>query len=456
MPQPHFAFRLLNNAAFRWALLLLLVQQMIVASSTYWIAKVAENISVGGAFGVYFVLFILSLTIVYLPASFAAMLLEKAKFTALNRYTALFQKNFNNQAGLRNDRTLKDQRLPFIASEGFLTIDESYRFLFDGVSLLLNVSFNIAVLAWILAPSIMLSYLLGVLLAALAVFAFKQRIYQRGQAAQQGRTKLQRTLSLAWDNVLLGNRYNQHYFNQALQQNQNEALKTAVSNRGWNHLASSLGMLLMMSPVLAWTAILFYQHQNDTALLAVLVATLPRQVLILQYTDILISVATGWSGMKAKLQGLQSAVAVPQNSLNGRIQWDKLQAQAQNCDGEFSLATLPNHALKCGRITLRGANGCGKSSYLCWLKQQLGEQAYYLPAQHELLFADNTALSTGQTLKRNLHELADDLNSDKHAVRMLLLDEWDANLDKDSIDTLNQLIAELSQRCLVIEVRHRA
>ncbi len=38
---------------------------------------------------------------------------------------------------------------------------------------------------------------------------------------------------------------------------------------------------------------------------------------------------------------------------------------------------------------------------------------------------------------------------------IILLDEWDANLDKNKMILIDQLIDDISSRKVVIEVRHR-
>ncbi|WP_225815450.1 ATP-binding cassette domain-containing protein [Photorhabdus antumapuensis] len=106
-----------------------------------------------------------------------------------------------------------------------------------------------------------------------------------------------------------------------------------------------------------------------------------------------------------------------------------------------------------GRITIRGPNGAGKSTFLCWLKEQLGESAYYLPAHHELVFEKTSEknLSTGQELREFLKEISVKA-ADK--IEILMLDEWDANLDLQSRQVFSELIGKLSESLLIVEVRH--
>ncbi|WP_446442274.1 ATP-binding cassette domain-containing protein [Psychrobacter sp. 1176_08] len=115
----------------------------------------------------------------------------------------------------------------------------------------------------------------------------------------------------------------------------------------------------------------------------------------------------------------------------------------------FNSTQLP----KKGRVTLIGSNGVGKSCMLLTLKDHYQEQAYYLPAKHNLYFnykTDQTHKgSTGQQLIKQIQEIREDDQS-----TVVMLDEWDAHLDKENTQIIDQYLDELAQTRLVIDVRH--
>ena len=135
--------------------------------------------------------------------------------------------------------------------------------------------------------------------------------------------------------------------------------------------------------------------------------------------------------------------------LEKRINWDKLRIsiRATVVPLETLIESLPSH----GRYTIKGENGSGKSSLLLLIKLLKGREAFYLPAKHELSFQlSKDGFSTGQLVRKTLHELLEKLDTE-----IVLLDEWDANLDTVNQQQLSQLIDQLSQKKCVIEVRHR-
>lgn len=75
---------------------------------------------------------------------------------------------------------------------------------------------------------------------------------------------------------------------------------------------------------------------------------------------------------------------------------------------------------------------------------------FFLPTHNQLsFFAETNRYSTGESLKNRLIEILDKVEAD-----VLLLDEWDANLDSENKEKLSQLIDELASKKCVIEVRH--
>jgi len=62
---------------------------------------------------------------------------------------------------------------------------------------------------------------------------------------------------------------------------------------------------------------------------------------------------------------------------------------------------------------------------------------------------ENNSGSTGQ---KQLYQMASLLNS--HS-RIILLDEWDANLDESNMISINSMLSALAENNIIIEVRHK-
>ena len=168
---------------------------------------------------------------------------------------------------------------------------------------------------------------------------------------------------------------------------------------------------------------------------------------------------------KSKLVALFKAIQPSRDShlnMSKKVKWDKIRLMAETAapDDHVSLALpkelqspldLVERAEQAGRLTLRGENGAGKSTLLMLIKHALQNRAFFLPTHSQLNFISETnKYSTGESLKNRLVEILEKVDAD-----VLLLDEWDANLDQENRHTLSLLIDEIAERKCVIEVRHR-
>ena len=106
-----------------------------------------------------------------------------------------------------------------------------------------------------------------------------------------------------------------------------------------------------------------------------------------------------------------------------------------------------------GRFRLEGDNGAGKSTIMIILKSMFGDSALYVPAKELIFPIKYIGLSDGQRKQKDIQQLFKIFASKKH---VLLLDEWDTNLDLQNAQLVSKQIDELAQIILVIEVSHRA
>jgi ABC-type cobalamin/Fe3+-siderophores transport system ATPase subunit len=104
-----------------------------------------------------------------------------------------------------------------------------------------------------------------------------------------------------------------------------------------------------------------------------------------------------------------------------------------------------------GRWTIRAPNGTGKSTLLIALAMHLAGRSgvYFLPAHSRMATEGGEPGSTGQIKDQHLADF--DRNVAPNA-RVILLDEWNANLDPANRRRLSAMIERWSQRCAVIEV----
>ena len=124
-------------------LIFLLMQQIIVASSTLWIVYLSESIVKHQPFFIYLILFIASLFVVFIPGIYSLIYLEKAKFDSLNDYVGRFISHFKNFPTLHSDNSFKNKQENWLTNESQLVIKEAFDIAYNWASNTVNILFNI-------------------------------------------------------------------------------------------------------------------------------------------------------------------------------------------------------------------------------------------------------------------------------------------------------------------------
>ncbi|MHB1221975.1 MAG: AAA family ATPase, partial [Gammaproteobacteria bacterium] len=261
-----------------------------------------------------------------------------------------------------------------------------------------------------------------------------------------------------WDNIIIGNMYNFSIWWKQYTVRWNAYNESSANNVLFAQISSTCAMILSLIPVAA-TFLWLFLTTNNPSKLAALIVTLPRQIQIIQHVEILSTYAMYWHGTYAKLKALISTLILPTDDKNQYIKRIKKREIQFVVNKEpiifptikYFIEMLGN--MKNGRITIRGKNGSGKTTLINLIKRELGERAYYLPTNTRLLFESTIggSFSTGQKMKACFEELKKNLLDDK----VLLLDEWDANLDEKNIQIISEMLDVFSKKCCVVEISHR-
>lgn len=458
----------------RWAIgccSILAFQQLLEASSTYWLVNLMASITKGENFFPFLALYLSSLAIPYIPWCFAFVLKITWKQEAQRSLTNAFISANKNNIGEWSNKGLKEQKLSILTSEGPATIHALIDYIWDLFTYFLSVVLNILALAIVVEPLFAVAY--GISISCVIIVMKLKRRTQRQltQKAMTARIDLCQSLLAAWDNVLLGNDYNFNLWDEKTTSRLNRCLQRNVALERFDQILAIVVSLMTSIPSIIVVIYYIMQHKNDPVVLSSFIVILPLLFLILSYTYHTLSLAFRWTMHRSKLMAIYKSIQGSKEmhaSLERKVKWNKLiltnttacpsSPESPPCSLAFAYPqqiTSPQDLLQCtsqsGRVTIRGENGCGKSTALMLIKNALKKRAFFLPTHNQLSFISETnKYSTGESLKNRLLEILEKVDVD-----VLLLDEWDANLDKENQERLSSLINELSEKKCVIEVRHR-
>lgn len=453
----------------RWGLTcmgILTFQQILEASSTIWLVKLMETITAGGNFLTYMLLYLLSIALPYIPGCIALIVKTHWKQEAQRHFINAFVSSNRNNIGEWNNKAVKEEKLSILTSEGPAALQSLIDYVWDLSSYVLSVLFNILALAIVVEPLFAIAYVVSVL-CVIAIMKWQRRTQrQLTQKALTARVDLSQQLLAAWDNVLLGNGYNFRLWDEKTTQRLKRCLQKNIDLERFDQILAIFVALITSIPSLSVVVYSAIQNANDPVKLSAYVVILPLLFQILSYTYQTLSLAFRWGMHRSKLIAIYRSIQSSKDShstLEKKVKWKKIHAnlQANTLDDEHVSLAYPrpieshtdllNLSQHRGRITLRGENGCGKSTALILIKNALANKAFLLPTHNQLTFTSETnKYSTGESLRKRLQEIIDKVDVD-----VLLLDEWDANLDKENQEILSALIDHLAEKKCVIEVRHR-
>lgn len=428
-------------------ILLIVCQQILVGLSLYFLTELGKDFAGGSKVSVTIaLLFVATLILVYIPGYMSAFLIELGRCASYRDYAAQYFKALESNIGVTYDRSLRDEKEIWLISEAEKSISEILYYYFGLVSLILNALIPIFVIGLTIDYKFVLAYLCCFLIA-LALMRIPKNLLKRVHEEKiVSLSQLKSHLSKAWLNLSINNRLNAVSWKDKYDQNmQGWAQKTYVCE-GSQMVATYALVLLSLFPVL-FMIIIFLISDISPEIKAAILVTLPRQVQIIQTFQSIIAQLNERPSILAKLLLLQRSIpSADVSRVTDRIEYNKLRVNGDKLPSLSPLEELINSGF--GRYTITGENGAGKSSLLLVLKHRI-EESFYLPASpDQLSFSQELEGSTGQ---RQLQAMMQALKS---GCKVLLLDEWNANLDSATSQKLDLEIERISKTSVVIEVVH--
>jgi ABC-type transport system involved in cytochrome bd biosynthesis fused ATPase/permease subunit len=456
---------LLTNRSAIICLIVLTIQQLVEASSTIWLVKLMATITLGENFFPYLILYLSCLAFPYIPLCIANILKISWKQEAQRSFINAFVASNRGNIGEWSNKGIKEEKLSILSNEGPMALHGLIDYVWDVYTYVLSVIFNVLALTIVVEPLFFIAY--GFSVSIVIIVMKLQRRSQRllTQKALTARIDLCQSLLAAWDNVLLGNEYNYKLWEEKTSQRLKRCLQRNVDLERFDQVLAIFVALMTSIPTLLVVIYCVITYRSDPAKLASFVVILPLLFMILSYTYQTLTLVFRWTMHRSKLISIYKAIQGSKDShteLEKKVKWSKIMLShcANNILHEVegtpsepinSHAELIQHASTKGRHTIRGDNGTGKSTALMLIKNALADRAFLLPTHNQLSFISQTnKYSTGESLRNRLLEILERVDLD-----VLLLDEWDANLDKANQEKLSELIDKLAENKCVIEVRHR-
>ncbi len=435
-------------------LLWAVIQQSLVALSTVFLARLVGAIHAGAQVGVWLGLYSAALVLPYIPGGLMILSRRAWALQAEERFSRAFQKRWFGKPAAWNDSQIRNSNVAVFTKEGPSLIQDLTLFGEDLVVLTLNAGLSVLALAWVVDSTLFITYSLGLFLGFILVRAQAQKMGRLAQALEQSRLGLTHQRMQVWDNVSLGNRHSHQLWWSRFREAFLKHFRDDQTQTLHLQVFSTLSGWLMVAPTLVLLVSRLLSGKLPPEQQLALVVIMPRLYMVMNASHNLLKRSMEWGAISGRWTAFSESLALNAPSIGGRVSYPKLQMRLEGESRGLQVRGLEDildGLNRSSRVTLRGENGAGKSSVCLLLKESLGEQAFFLPAHHQLALGSDLAPgSTGQRQVAGLKEVIS-----RRAAQILLLDEWDANLDAANRDQMEfWLDRALNEGFRVVEVRH--
>lgn len=424
--------------------LLVTVQQVLTAVGTFSLIQAGLHLNDRA----YFAGWVGGTLISFLASASLSYFIRPSELKlSFSAYHNFLNKKLLSKAGQSSLWTQANNREKFLASVGSET--ESYLgaliyVSMDVYSYVVSLTLGVLVLGFSIDVSFIPAFVISGLLSFFTYRLLQQNVVLKSEAEQEARTQLGGYLLQAWDNIFFNNKLSIKNYQQGFAATFKDAKEKSVESARCSEALISILTLASALPVFVVIFWIIIKEPIATGSLAALLVTIPRQLNLLTTFRSLFQAFASLIAFESKFQILDKNAELKIEDLAPRVSMSEISLGIDSTDVLQALNTMNQ-----GRLTVRGRNGSGKSTLLLMLNMEL-KDSFYLPT-HPQFVSENISPheSTGQKLLRHLKLI------EKSEANVVLLDEWDANLDEANLHLVDKFITSLSQHKVVIEVRHR-
>lgn len=431
-------------------LTLISLQQGLVAFGTYTLAKAGLSFDNRQKF----IAWILASLFLYLVTPFFGIFIRRLEARlGLNAYAVFLQDNLFSKGGLASLWQNKDERDRFLASIGSDANDYLALILFismDIYSFSLSLALGVLVLGFSIDLSLIPAFILSGFLSFFIYRALSAEVERKYKNEQSSRTELSGHLLKSWDNILLNNESVRSNFHKQFESKMDRTVNYATKSAAGAELLIFILGLVSGIPVLCSVCWILWNTDAESQknVLIALLATLPRQLNILGMFRNIFQSLTSLLGIRAKFSVIRHGAELRDRDLIPSIKINQITFNHRQIESVEALTT-DLFSSSTGRHEIRGPNGSGKSTLLLYLNKIL-PSSFYLPSHPDLALDLKAApRSTGENLIHHIEYIK------ALPEKIILLDEWDANLDQTNMHILEEQIQILSKTKIVLEIRHR-
>ncbi|GKW05448.1 hypothetical protein PEC301877_42610 [Pectobacterium carotovorum subsp. carotovorum] len=425
------------------------LQQILVGLSTYFIGRAGESINISSSETLFYTgMFFFSIFIAYIFGSSSLFYRVKLSNSLWEGYYLSTLSDVSRNHSFATEENKKMTQL-WLSGEALSTFDEVGFEFVEILAIYFNVIFTTIALFIILGVELAGVIVFCMLFSVILLFLAKGKIGEMAGSMQSDKITALNFMSKIWDSMFYGDRERLASAQALTREKASVYFKRKESYKLLEQIISCTPILISIPLMVGFS---YYQVSANEVAIGALVAVLPRSLqLFLNIHAASMSTSqifllkrkvTKLYSFSTTLKGYDYLANIESDKLSITNLYNGSEINLQDILGDGFIDRNPN-----GRILIMGANGAGKSSIMKYLKSKHPDALFFGPG----IDTDDDGLS-GSTGQKQLHQL--ELLSGVRN-RIILLDEWDANLDTLNTNEMDKRLNTLSMSNLIIEIRHK-
>ncbi|MDR3329891.1 MAG: hypothetical protein LBS76_01295 [Mycoplasmataceae bacterium] len=411
---------------------------------------------------VYLVLLvIIAATVLFLPLLSLVQnyFITKSKYFIFENITFVMGNKIYLRPHLLTDLKFQKKKA-FFTNQMYTNVLEIFDSVAGFISTFIMMLANVVVISTWIDPCYLAGIILSFLFVSLLMRKTTKGIVARSISIQRKEEHVLLSLTSGWTTALVGNLTN--WFNWKKEfTNQIFGLRKSSTNaRIYFDIIEFTITLVSVLPIIGIDIFIMWEHQWDLNTIVLVAVTLSTQISIASNVQ---SVILNGVDCNVSIKRLDEVAHTLQNDTSKDIYMKKIEFKKISiwCENHklgiikslHHLSDLTNGFLP-GNYILRGGNGTGKSLLFSLIKEKYREKILLLPVKADLFIVNNNVSeSEGE---KEIHQLNNFFTkTDLSKYKILLLDEWDANLDKEHIRKIENYIHKMSMKTCIISIRHR-
>lgn len=430
--------------------LLIIIQQILSASSVIFLTKAINLIGNPSEVLKNIILFFILIISPYIPVCIAQVTMYKVVNNTHHKIVSSNMDKLRYKTFLLKDDT-KSNFISNLSRNSFMIMNDYFIYIYRVFSLILNVIFTIIIISKLISIEYLYSFIFSLIVSFIFLRYITTKIENSSILVENNLSIYATAIEKSWSNLILGSNRNVLNYKKDLSIKSKEYYNSKLNNSILQQFSNFIAALIALVPLAIVSVFLIYSNIGLNSVLSAILVNLTRMVGLFSFLGNLIYDITNFMNIKSRIQNMINNFDIEENKkteFNFKIKPIYMNNEAiENInDLLFFLKSVER-----GRFTVTGENGSGKTTLLHYLLKKLKDRSIFIPTTPNDLNWDFPIdkLSTGWQVFKVISDQITNCNE-----KIILIDEWDANLDMKNTIIIDQLLDNIAMSKVIVEIRH--